>query len=178
MRKGRRPPSPGLLRRADALARAAFPAAATAILLVLAAMPVGLPGAVPAAGLPCIFFWSVFRPAALPPPVVYGLGLLQDLLTAAPVGSGALVLLLVHGLARHWRRFLVQQSFLAVWLVHCGFAAGAASLDWALQALLGWRLLPVQPGLLQVALAAGLYPTIAFLLTRAHEAMRRAESAA
>lgn len=175
--KGRRPPSPGLLRRADALARAAFPAGATAALLVLAAMPVGLPGAVPAAGLPCIFFWSVFRPAALPPPVVFGLGLLQDLLTAAPVGSGVLVLLLVHGLATRWRRFLARQSFLAVWLAYCSFAAGAAGLDWALHALLGWQLPPAPPGLHQVALTAGLYPTIAFLLTRAHEAMRHAESA-
>jgi rod shape-determining protein MreD len=175
--KGRRPPSPGLLRRADALGRAALPAAVTAGLLILAAVPVGLPGAVPAVGLPCIFFWSVFRPAALPPPAVFGLGLLQDLLTAAPVGSGILILLLVHGLTTRWRRFLARQSFLAVWLAYCGFAAGAAGLDWALHALLGWRLPPVPPGLHQVALTAGLYPAIAFLLTRAHEAMRHAESA-
>ena len=64
-----------------------------------------------------------------------------------------------------------------VWLAFCGFAAGAAALGWALQGLLGWRLLPIAPGLCQVLLTAGLYPCLAGLLTRAHEAMVRAEAA-
>lgn len=174
---GRRPPPPGLLRRADALARAALPGAATAALLVLAAVPVGLPGAVPAVALPCVFFWSLVRPAALPPPVVFGLGLLQDLLTAAPLGAGMLVLLLVHGLVARWRGFLARQSFLAVWLAFCGFAAGAGALAWMLQALLGWRLPPVAPGLAQLGLTAGLYPLLAWPLARAQAAMARAEEA-
>ena len=132
------------------LARAAFPAASTALLLVLAAVPVGLPGLVPAAALPCIFFWSVFRPAALPPPAVFGLGLLQDLLTAAPIGAGVLTLLVVGGLATRWRPFLVRQSFLAVWLVYCGVAIGAAALGWLLQVMLGWRVVADRPGALPV----------------------------
>src|SRR4051794_24407513 len=102
--KGRPAPAMGLLRQIDALGRGAFPAASTALLLMLAAVPVGLPGLVPAACLPCIFFWSVFRPAALPPLAVFGLGLLQDLLTSAPVGSGVLTLLVVWSLAICWRR--------------------------------------------------------------------------
>lgn len=177
MNRGRPVASPGLLRQVDALARAALPTAATAALLVLAAVPVGLPGAVPAMALPCIFFWSVFRPASLPPPVVFGLGLMQDLLSAAPVGSGILTLLLAHGLATRWRRFLARRSFLMVWLAYCGFAAGAAALGWTLQALLSWTLPPAAPGVYQVALGAGLYPCLAYGLTLAHEAMRRAESA-
>lgn len=177
MNRGRPAASPGLLRQADALARAALPTAATAALLVLAAVPVGLPGAVPATALPCVFFWSVFRPAGLPPPAVFGLGLLQDLLSAAPPGSGVLTLLLAHGLAARWRRVLARQSFLAVWLAFCGFAAGAAVLGWVLQALLSWTLPSTAPGMVQVALGAGLYPCLAYGLTRAHAAMRRAESA-
>jgi rod shape-determining protein MreD len=175
--KGRPAPAMGLLRQIDALGRGAFPAASTALLLMLAAVPVGLPGLVPAACLPCIFFWSVFRPAALPPLAVFGLGLLQDLLTSAPVGSGVLTLLVVWSLATCWRRFLARHSFLAVWLAYCGVAAGAAALGWVLQVVLGWRLLPTVPGLYQVMLSAGLYPPLAGLLTWAHEAMSRAESA-
>ncbi len=175
--RGRPEPPPGLLRRVDAIARGAFPTASTALLLILAAAPTMVPAAVPAVALPCVFFWSVFRPAALPPPAVFGLGLLQDLLTMAPVGAGVFVLLVAHGLAARWRPFLARRSFLAVWLVYCGFAIGAAGLGWVLQALLGWRLPPLPPGLAQVGLTAGLYPCLAYLLTRAHEAMRRAESA-
>jgi len=175
--KGRPAPNPSLLRRVDALARAATPMALTVALLVLAAMPDGLPGCVAAVALPCVFFWSVFRPAAMPPPVVFGLGLLQDLLSAAPIGTGVLALLIVHGLAMRWRRFLARQSFLAVWMAFCGFAAGAAALVFVLSVLLAWRELPLVPGLVQFGLTAGLYPPLAHVLIRVHEAMRRAESA-
>ncbi|MDO9712005.1 rod shape-determining protein MreD [Paracraurococcus lichenis] len=175
--KGRPAPASGLLRQIDALARAVLPGGSTALLMLLAAVPVGAFGLVAAAALPCVFFWSVFRPAALPPPAVFGLGLLQDLLTAAPPGTGVLVLLVVHGLAARWRRVLVRQSFLLVWLAFCGFTAGAAALGGALQALLTWRMLPLPPGFWQAVLTAGLYPLLAWPLTRAHEAMIRAESA-
>ena len=178
MKKGRPAPAMGLLRQVDALARGAFPLVSTALLLVLAAVPVGLPGLAPAVALPCVFFWSVFRPAALPPPAVFGLGMLEDLLTAAPVGSGVLILLVTGGLATRWRPFLARQSFLMVWLVYCGVALGAAALGWVLQAMLGWQLVPGAPALYQVMLSAGLYPSLAGLLTWVHEAMTRAETAA
>ncbi|SDD58946.1 rod shape-determining protein MreD [Belnapia rosea] len=175
--KGRPAPATGLLRQIDAVARAAFPTGLTALLMVLAAVPAGLPGLVPAVALPCIVFWAIFRPAALPPPAVFALGLLGDLLSFAPVGSGVLTLLVVAGLVTRWRRSLAQQSFLAVWLAYCGVALGAAALEWVLQVVLGWQLLPLAPGLYQVMLSAGLYPGLAWVLSRMHEAMSRAESA-
>ena len=175
--KGRPAPAMGLLRQIDALARAAFPTGLTALLMVLAAVPVGLPGMVSAAALPCIVFWSVFRPAALPPLAVFGLGLLGDLLSFAPVGSGVLTLLVVAGLVTRWRRFLMKQSFLAVWLAYCGVALMAAALGWLLQVVLGWRLVPLAPGLCQAAMSAGLYPGLAWVMSRLHEGMSRAEAA-
>jgi rod shape-determining protein MreD len=177
MPKGRPAPNPRLLRRIDALARAVLPTALTAVLLVLAAAPVGVPGLVVAAALPCVFFWSVFRPAAMSPPAVFGLGLLQDLLTAAPVGAGLLPLLIVHGLAARWRGFLARRSFLLVWLAFCGFAAGAAALSYVLDSLLSWRLPPLPPALVEVGLGIGLYPALAWPLARLHGAMRHAEGA-
>jgi rod shape-determining protein MreD len=172
----------GLLRWLDDLARALLPAGLTLLLMLLAALPsglpAGLPGLLPAIALPCLVFWSIFRPAALPPPVVFGLGLLQDLLTAAPPGSGVLVLLLAHGVAARWRRVLARQRFPLVWLAFAGIAAGAAVLGLGLQALLAWRLLPPAPALWQALLAIGLYPVLAWPLTRLHEAMRRAEATA
>lgn len=175
--KGRPAPAMGLLRQLDAVARAAFPTGLTTLLMVLAAVPVGLPGLVPAAALPSVMFWSVFRPSALPPPAVFALGLLADLLSFAPLGSGVLTLLVAAGLVTRWRRFLVRQSFLAVWLAYCGVALGAAALQWLLQAVLAWRLLPLAPALYQVMLSAGLYPGLAWVMSRMHEAMSRAESA-
>jgi len=61
-------PAPGLLRRIDAFARLAFPGFSTAFLMVLAAAPINLPSPVFAVALPCVGFWSVFRPGSMMPP--------------------------------------------------------------------------------------------------------------
>lgn len=176
--KGRPEPPMGFLRRLDAAVRAVFPAAFTVVLMVLGATPVGIPGLMMAAALPCVFFWSIFRPASMPPPVVFLLGLLLDLLSFTPMGIGVLTLLLVHGLAFRGREVLAKASFLWGWLAFCVVAAGAAALGWGLQALLGWQWPPLMPGLNMLGVAAGLYPALAWVLTRAHTAMRRAEGAA
>ncbi|MDB5375007.1 MAG: rod shape-determining protein MreD, partial [Belnapia sp.] len=88
-----------------------------------------------------------------------------------------LTLQVVGGIATRWRPFLARHSFLAVWLAYCGVALGAAALGWALQVVLGWHLVPTAPALYQVMLGAGLYPSLAGLLTWVHEAMTRAETA-
>ncbi|NKC33040.1 rod shape-determining protein MreD [Falsiroseomonas selenitidurans] len=172
---GRKEPSPGLLRRLDDMARAAFPATGTVLLMVLAAGPSGVPALVPAVTLPCVIFWSIFRPGAMPPPAVFLLGLLQDLLTLAALGTGVVTLLVAHGVAVAWRRFLVRQSFMFVWLAFCAFAVGTAALGWVLTALMAWNPPGIAPALHQAGLTAGLYPAFAFVLSRIHGVMRRAE---
>jgi rod shape-determining protein MreD len=177
-RLGRPEPSPSLLRRLEALARILLPGIGAALTMALAAGPTGVPALVAAVCLPQVVFWSLFRPASMAPPVVFLLGLLLDLLTLAPLGSGVLTLLVAHGLAVAWRRFLAKQSFLLVWLAFCGFAAGAAAFGWALTALLSFSLPPALPALHQAALTAGFYPPFAFILGRLHAMMLRAEEGA
>jgi rod shape-determining protein MreD len=146
--------------------------------MVLAAAPVGLPSALPAVALASVFFWSLFRPAAMSPPLCFAIGLLQDLLGFAPPGIGVLTMLVLHGLVLRTRRWLARQSFLLVWLAFGVVAAGVALLAWVLQAALGGRLPPAMPGLVFWALATGFYPAVAALLTPLHKAMQRAEDLA
>jgi len=167
----------GLMRQLDAGARAVFPSLFTAFLLILAAVPVGIPGLVAAVAVPSIFFWTVFRPGAMPPPVVFAIGLLLDLLAFTPLGSGVLTLLLVHGVALRGRSWLARASFLWGWLAFCAVAAGAVVLGWLLQALLGWQRPPVMPGAWSLGAMVGVYPALALVLSRIHMAMRRAEDA-
>lgn len=174
---GRPVSPPGLLRQIDGMARAVVPTGSVVLLLVAAVVPVGVPGLAGAVAWAGVFFWSVFRPAGLPPPAVFGLGLLLDLLTAGPLGAGVLVLLAVHALAARGRRVLAGASFALVWLTYGAFAVGAASLGWVLQAALGWRLPAPAPGLVQALLSVGLYPALALALTAVHRAMERAEAA-
>ena len=163
-------PRPTLRRRLDAASRRFFPVVCTALLLLLAAAPFGLPDqaqAQPAVALACVFFWSLNRPASMAPPAVFLLGLLADLLGLTPPGVSVVILLGAHGLAAGWRRLLVQQGFLAVWLVFAAVAAGAAALEWAMVGLLSVRLLPARDALLQFGLTTGFYPALAALFSKA-----------
>lgn len=173
-------PRPTLWRMLDAASRRAFPAVSTALLLLLLAAPLGLPAQAQlqcAAGLACVFFWSVFRPDSLPPPAVFLLGLLTDLLSLSPPGVDVLLLLAAHGIAMRFRRFLAAQGFLLVWLAFVAVAAGAAALGWLLTSILTFRLLPIGPALLQFGLTAGFYPALATIFTRAHRSLANPESA-
>ena len=172
---GGRAAGPGLLARLDRFARAAFPVVATALLMVLASAPAGLPAAGPGIAFASVFFWSVFRPAILPPPAVFALGLLQDLLGFAPLGTGVLTLLLVHGFALRVRGFLARRSFWVVWLA-CGVTSLlAAAIGFALHAALTFSLPAWQAALAFAGLATGLYPLLALPFTRLHRAMQRDE---
>jgi rod shape-determining protein MreD len=175
---GRRAPSPGLLRRAETLARALIPAMCIALLMLIAAGPTGMPALTMAVTLPQVVFWSIFRPSAMPPPAVFPLGLLLDLLSLSPLGTGVLTLLVAHGLAVAWRRFLMRQGFLTVWLCFACFAAGASALGYLLTALLSLSVPPAVPAIHQAVLTATLYPVFAFVLGRLHALMLRAEEAA
>jgi len=161
----------------DRLARASAPGALAVLLMVVATVPPDLPSAVPAVALGSVLFWTMFRPATMGPAVVFGLGLLQDLLTFSPPGVGLLTLLLAHGAVLRWRGLLVRQPFLLVWLAVAVVSAAALALGYGLNALLTWSLPPPEPALHLLALAVGLYPPLALLLTRLHRRLERAEAA-
>ena len=76
-------PRPTLGRRLDVTARATLSRRCTVLLMLLTQAPFGIAGQaalLPAVTLACVCFWSLFRPAAMPPPVVFVIGLLFDLL--------------------------------------------------------------------------------------------------
>jgi len=173
-------PRVSLGRRLDLAARHAFPAGSTVLLMLLAITPLGITDQAAllfAVTLPCVYVWSLLRPAAMPPAVVFLIGLLFDLLGYLPLGVGPLTLLAVHGLTLRGRAGLSALGWLAGWLAFVGFALGAALLGWALTASLSFRLLPAAPGLFEAMLAAALYPALATLCIRAHRTVADPERA-
>lgn len=173
-------PRLSLLHRLDVAGRYAFPAGSTAAIMLALSAPLGLPGQPQLQSgfvLGAVYFWSVFRPASLPSPLVFLIGLLLDLLTGAPLAVGCLILLLTHAIALNWRYFLARQGFLFVWLVFTAIAAGAWLLAYLLQMLLTWQLLSPAPAVFGFAVSAGLYPNLAVLLTRAHRGIAAPERA-
>ena len=156
-------PRATLARRLDLTARHAFPASCTILLMLLTEVPLGIvdqTSLLPAVALASVWFWSLYRPGAMSPPVVFAIGLLLDLLDWLPIGTGVLTLLLTHGVAQRWRRGLSRHGFALVWLAFAIVAAGAAALDWVATAVLTWRLVPPDAMLFQAVLSAALYPVL------------------
>jgi rod shape-determining protein MreD len=161
-------------RRLDILWRHAFPGTTSVLLMLLSLAPFGLWGQaalLPTVALTCVWFWSLFRPAAMPPPVVFLIGLLLDVLGFLPLGVGAVTLLTTHGIARKLRRFLSRQRFTIIWLIFITVACGIAATNWAFVSLLTFSLVPPGPVLFQAGLAAAMYPAVAIPLTLAHRSI-------
>jgi len=131
----------------------------------------------PAVALASVWFWSLYRPGAMAPPVVFAIGLLLDLLDWLPFGAGVLTLLIVHGVAQRWRRVLSRHGFALVWLAFAVVAAGAAAVEWLATAVLTWRLVPPGAMLFQAVLSAALYPALAILFAQAHRSIANPERA-
>lgn len=174
-----RPPRPrGFWQRLDQTARDLAPSALTVLLVLAMGIPLGLPaqhGVMPVPALGAVYFWTLYRPALMPPLAVFGVGVLTDLLTAAPLGLNPLLLLSLHAVGLTQRRTLARQSFLLVWVAFALFAAATLALGWALRALLAFRLLPVEPALYELALTVAVYPALSWLFVRVERGLAAAE---
>lgn len=155
----------------DRAARHALPAASIAIAMILLAIPDLLPeqasfrvGFVIAS----VYFWSLYRPASLPAPVVAVLGVLLDLLGASPLGLWAVLLLLEQGSVAAVRRVLVRQGFPLVWLVFAGFVLTLMAAECMARDVLELAILPPMPLVIQGSIAILIYPLLAVALIRAH----------
>jgi rod shape-determining protein MreD len=161
-------------RRLDIVWRSVFPGTTSLLLMLLSLAPFGLWGQaalLPTVALTCVWFWSLFRPSAMSPPVVFLIGVLLDLLGFLPPGVGPLTMLTTFGIAQRMRRFLFHQRFTVIWLIFIAVACGIAAMNWALVSLLTFRLIQPGPMLFQAGLAAAMYPAVAIPLTLAHRSI-------
>lgn len=161
----------GVWRMLDRAARHATPA----FIIIAAMILLAMPGMLPAQAMlrvaivtGSVYFWTLYRPASLPAPIIGLIGVLLDLLGSSPLGLWAVLLLLEQAALLRLRRSLVAQGFLTVWLVFTGFAAALGLLEWLGRSLLGLTLLPANPVMIQTGVAILLYPLLAMLLVRAH----------
>lgn len=160
----------------DLIARLGFPVTSAVLLVIASDIPLGLPGAVPGAAfaLPCVVFWSVFRPAVMPAPAVFMLGVLLDLLSGAPLGVGPLGLLTVQAVTLRWRARIARLSFVRVWAIVLALALLHAGVVYLITALLRFAVLPTAPLVPQIVLAVAFYPVLALGFTRAHRGIAQA----
>ena len=173
-------PRQSLGRRLDIAARTGFPAYTTVLVMLLTRAPLGIPeqaALLPAVAMCCVWFWSVFRPDAMPPPVVFLIGLLLDLLGYLPLGVGIFTLLAVHGVALVLRRGLSLRGFAWVWLVFAGVAAAASLAIWLMVMLLTLRLLSPYPAIFIGVVTIAIFPVLAVPFAGAHRSIANPDHA-
>lgn len=149
--------------------RGLVPGVTVLLVVVLAAMPIGVPYfsvVTPFFALIAVYFWSIYRPELLPVWAVFLFGVLQDLLTGAPVGITALVLILVWAVAVSQRRVVLGQSFGVEWAGFMLVAAGAGVFAWMVGSVYRSAFLWTDPFAVQTMLTAALYPVFSWLFAQ------------
>ena len=83
-----------------------------------------------------VFYWTLYRPTLMPPPVILIAGILLDAMNPMmPIGTHAASYLLIAGILKPRRRSLMGQPFVVVWV---GFAVAAV-----IDLLFKWLMLSV-----------------------------------
>ncbi|HLI12725.1 MAG TPA: rod shape-determining protein MreD [Alphaproteobacteria bacterium] len=167
----------GLVQQIDLLARKLFPFALSTLLIVAGVVPLPIPGyaqVVPAFGIMAVYYWAIHRPDLLPAIAVFALGLLDDVLTGAPIGVNALVFLLVYGVMRNQRRPFLGKPFPVMWFGFFIVAPAAALVHWLLVSALFGRLVSARMAIVELLLTVALYPWLTWIFATGQRAFLRA----
>lgn len=122
--------------------------------------------AAPAFALMAVYFWAARQPETFPPYAVFLAGLLQDLLSAGPIGLWAFVYVVVYGIVQTQRPIFTGQSDFVLWTGFLLAAAFTGALAWGIASLYYGDLLPLGPVLLQLTVTVALFPIFAKLFAR------------
>lgn len=152
--------------RLDGIARAACPFTITLLLIIVALIPLHIPDLapiVPSVLLVSAFYWTLYRPELMPVWAVFGLAVIQDLLTGAILGIGPLIYLLFCLALNGQRRFLASASFAVLWCSFAVMAGLALALQWLLNYVVGPGALDYRPVLFQGLMTIAIYPLLTWL---------------
>lgn len=160
-----------LWQRFDQTARQAVPFSVTLFLMFFGLTPTYMPGYAPLApmlSLIAIYFWGVYRADALGYGAAFAVGLLEDLLTATPLGSTALMLMLCQWVVFYQQKFFNGRPFHVVWAAFVLVAIGAAMLRWLMVGLFSPSGF-IGPGqaLGSAIFTIALYPLVGWILAKA-----------
>ena len=155
--------------RLDTLLRNTTPVLITLCMVVAGVIPIRLPEAsfiVPMLALMSVYYWSMHRTELLPAAAVFVIGIFQDILTGAPLGLNAFILLGVFGICVTQRRVFYNKSFAVVWWGFMVVAAAALLCEWILMSIYLEMFISPTPALFKYFMTIALYPPIAWLFVR------------
>ena len=153
------------LRRVEVGLRGTVPLMVTLTLVVLCAVPYGIPGldtVMTLFPLLSVYFWSVHRPNLTPVLGHFLIGLFQDVLIGTPLGLSAAMFVGIHAAVHYQRRFFHGKTFLVLWSSFALLMTIIVLLTYVVVTIYNLSFVPIFPVLLQLSLTIAFYP----LLTR------------
>ena len=162
-----------LWHRLDLWARNATPFGIAVLLVILNVVPTPIldyAAVTPPLALIAVYHWAIYRPNLLPLTAVFVIGLLQDILSGAPLGVYVLVFLTAYGAVLSQRRFLAGKSFLIYWMGFSITAFGAGIESWLLASIWNLAILDFRFIIFQYLISLGLFPILAWLFLRWQQA--------
>ena len=151
-----------------------LPIATTLLATVISIQPAHIPGdaaLTPAFTLMAVYHWTIYRPDLLPPLALFLAGITQDLLTGAPPGVTALVLLLARAVVLRQRRHFVNRPFPFVWAGFTVLTGSSILLLWTLHCLLDGVVVDFRGTVFRAVLTISMFPMASFLLGRAQRTL-------
>ncbi len=107
-----------------------------------------------------VFFWMLHRPEIMAVPMVFAVGLAQDLVLGDIPGAGVLALVLASMMMMRWTVALRTMPLVWRWIGFAGFAALVFALEWVLTAAARLMLPPLELVLVQGGMTFLMYPVI------------------
>lgn len=118
-----------------------------------------------------ITYWTLVRPRAMGPFVVFLFGIATDLITFLPLGLHAFVFVLAQIVLKRQRRFLVGQGFLVLWASFAILAFSVALLLALIAQAIQGVSVPFTTTCLSAVLASSFLPLLLWVLDRVHALM-------
>ena len=160
--------------RVDNAAACLLPIVSTLAAMVISIQPAPIPGyaaVAPAFNLMAVYHWTIYQPKLLPPLSLFLIGVTQDLLTGAPPGVSALVMLLARAVVLRLRRQFINRPFPFVWTGFAILSGGAMLFHWVLHCLLDRALIDFRGTIFRTVLTISLFPAASFLLGRTQRSL-------
>jgi rod shape-determining protein MreD len=164
---------PTLPRANSNLARL-WPLFTTLAMGLLTIIPLHIPGyaaLAPAFTLMAVYHWTIYRPDLLPPFGVFLIGLAEDLLSGAPIGVSALLLLLARHIVLKSRRQFVNCSFAFIWAGFALLALCCMGGLWAGNCLLQLAFFDFRTTVFRLVLTVTVFPVASYALGRSQRAL-------
>lgn len=127
----------------------------------------------PAIGVICGYFWLIHRPDLFNLWSICCLGLIDDVISAAPMGSSMFAMLVLYVLTNVASKFLTAKPFVVLWYGFVVLCLGTMLLRWLIVSVYYSQFLPLGMLFFSYLITVFCYPLVSLLLAFVQNALMR-----